>query len=101
LHPTLTRAPAEWSFVHGLAYTAQAPADAEFVRLAYISRLRKHSHAAEHARTRERLVREFGLADNPDVLWSFADALYAQFRWADCFKLTERCGCPARLLSAR
>jgi anaphase-promoting complex subunit 6 len=56
----------------------------------YTSRLRKHAHAAEHAVTRRRLVEDFGLSDNPDVLWAFADALYTQFRWADCFKITER-----------
>jgi hypothetical protein len=33
---------------------------------------------------------KYGLGDNPDVLFSFADALYAGFRWADCFAITER-----------
>jgi anaphase-promoting complex subunit 6 len=40
--------------------------------------------------TRKRLVEDFGLSDNPDVLYSFADALYTQFRWADCFAITSR-----------
>ena len=40
---------------------------------------------------RQRLVEEFGLGDNPDVLYSFADALYTNFRWADCFVITTRC----------
>lgn len=57
----------------------------------YLSRLRKYKHAAEHAAARTALVNRFGLSDNPDVLWAFADALYAQFRWADCFRITERC----------
>lgn len=47
-------------------------------------------HAEEHALTRTRLVDEYGLGDNPDVLYSFADALYLQFRWADCFVVTSR-----------
>jgi anaphase-promoting complex subunit 6 len=81
----------EWGFVQGLAYREQAPDDADFVRLMYLSRLRKHAHADEHRVARRRLVDEFGLGDNPDVLWAFADALYTQFRWADCFKITERC----------
>lgn len=81
----------EWEFVQGLAYKQQTPQDAEFVQLIYTCRLRKYKHAAEHALTRQRLVDEYGLGDNPDVLCSFADALYANFRWADCFVITSRC----------
>ncbi|KAG5646121.1 hypothetical protein DXG03_004360 [Asterophora parasitica] len=80
----------EWEFVQGLAYTSQTPQDAEFVQLIYTCRLRKYKHATEHALTRQRLIDDYGLADNPDVLYSFADALYANFRWADCFVITTR-----------
>ncbi|KAI0046567.1 TPR-like protein [Auriscalpium vulgare] len=80
----------EWEFVQSLAYRQQTPEDAEFVRLIYTARLRKYKHADEHALTRRRLVEEYGLSDNADVLFSFADALYAQFRWADCFAITTR-----------
>ncbi|KAH7920411.1 TPR-like protein [Leucogyrophana mollusca] len=80
----------EWEFVQGLAYKEQTSEDADFVQLIYTSRLRKYKHAEEHALTRRRLVDEFGLSDNPDVLFSFADALYAQFRWADCYAITNR-----------
>ncbi|KAF9059802.1 hypothetical protein BDP27DRAFT_1340749 [Rhodocollybia butyracea] len=75
----------EWEFVQGLAYASQAPQDAAFIQLIYTTRLRKYKHAEEHALTRQRLVEEYGLGDNPDVLFSFADALYANFRWSDCF----------------
>lgn len=81
---------AEWEFVQSLAYKEQTPEDADFMRLIYTSRLRKYKHAEEHALTRRRLVKEFGLSDNPDVLFSFADALYAQFRWSDCYAITSR-----------
>ncbi|PPQ91029.1 hypothetical protein CVT25_013954 [Psilocybe cyanescens] len=80
----------EWEFVQGLAYAAQAPEDAQFVQLIYTARLRKYKHHTEHALTRTRLVDEYGLGDNPDVLFSFADALYSSFRWADCFTMTSR-----------
>lgn len=56
----------------------------------YTSRLRKYKHAEEHALARRKLVQDYGLGDNPDVLFSFADALYAHFRWADCFAVTSR-----------
>ncbi|KAH9928423.1 TPR-like protein [Amylocystis lapponica] len=80
----------EWHFVQTLAYRDQTPDDADFVKMMYSSRLRKYTHAEEHAVIRTRLVDEFGLGDNPDVLYSFADALYTQFRWADCFAVTSR-----------
>lgn len=80
----------EWEFIQGLAYREQTQDDADFVQLIYTSQLRKYKHAEEHALTRRRLVEEFGLSDNPDVLFSFADALYAQFRWADCYTITTR-----------
>lgn len=80
----------EWEFVRGLSYSHQTPQDAQFVQLIYTSRLRKYKHVKEHALTRQKLVEEYNLGDNPDVLFSFADALYANFRWADCFTITTR-----------
>ncbi|KAF8807066.1 TPR-like protein [Phlegmacium glaucopus] len=80
----------EWEFVQGLAYASQTPQDAQFVQLIYTARLRKYKHVAEHALTRQQLVEEYNLGDNPDVLFSFADALYSNFRWADCFTITSR-----------
>ena len=77
--------------MQGLAYSSQTPEDASFVQLIYTARLRKYKHEAEHALTRQKLVEEYGLGDNPDVLYSFADALYAKFRWADCHLITQRC----------
>ena len=73
-----------------LAYREQTPSDSEFIRMLYTSRLRKYKHAEEHATARRKLVEDYGLGDNPDVLYSFADALYSQFRWADCFVITSR-----------
>ncbi|KAL4062109.1 hypothetical protein V8B97DRAFT_2041620 [Scleroderma yunnanense] len=80
----------EWEFVQGLAYKQQTHDDADFIQLMYTSRLRKYKHAEEHALTRQRLVEDYQLPDNPDVLYSFADALYTQHRWADCFAITSR-----------
>lgn len=68
------------------------------MRIMYTSRLRKLKHAEEHTLARTRLVDEYGLGDNPDVLYSFADALYTNFRFADCFTVTSRYGLPLHLL---
>ena len=81
----------EWDFIQGLSYQTQTPDDAEFVQLIYTSRLRKDKHQVEHALTRSRLVDDYALGDNPDVLFSFADALYTDFRWAECYAVTSRC----------
>ncbi|KIJ66721.1 hypothetical protein HYDPIDRAFT_174107 [Hydnomerulius pinastri MD-312] len=80
----------EWEFVQGLAYREQTQEDADFIQLMYTSQLRKYNHTKEHALTRERLVEDFGLSDNPDVLYSFADALFTQLRYADCYAITSR-----------
>ncbi|EPQ54226.1 TPR-like protein, partial [Gloeophyllum trabeum ATCC 11539] len=80
----------EWEFVQALPYQEQAQEDAEFVRLMYLSRLRKYKHAEEQTTVLRRLSQEYALTDNPDVLFAFADQAYAQFRWADCFAITSR-----------
>ncbi|KAF9267586.1 TPR-like protein [Marasmius fiardii PR-910] len=80
----------EWEFVQGLSYSSQTPQDASFIQLIYTTRLRKYKHTEEQAMTRKRLVDEYGLGDNPDLLYSFADALYTNFRWSDCFVITSR-----------
>ena len=93
VHPVMhypERYLSEWHFVQNLAYREQTPSDGEFVRLMYLSRLRKYKHAEDHESVRRRLVQEYGLGDNPDVLFSFADALYTQLRWADCYAVTSR-----------
>lgn len=61
------------------------------MQLIYTTRLRKYKHRQEHALTRQRLVEDYALGDNPDVLYSFADALYTNFRFADCYAITSRC----------
>ncbi len=82
--------PSEWEFVQSLPYQVQTPKDAEFVRLMYTTRLRKYKHTEEHALARQKLVEQYHLGDNPDVLFSFADSLYLSFRWHDCFTITSR-----------
>lgn len=47
-------------------------------------------HGDKIALARKRLTEEFGLGDNCDLLYTLADSLYNQFRWADCFAVTSR-----------
>jgi anaphase-promoting complex subunit 6 len=42
------------------------------------------------ALARQRLVEEYGMGENPDVLGSFAETMYAQYRWEDAFSITTR-----------
>ncbi|KZT29838.1 TPR-like protein [Neolentinus lepideus HHB14362 ss-1] len=80
----------EWEFIQNLPYQEQEPDDAEFIKLMYLSRLRKNKHAEEQTTVLRRLVQEYSLMDNPDILYAFADQAYTQFRWADCFAITSR-----------
>ncbi|KZV78912.1 TPR-like protein [Exidia glandulosa HHB12029] len=80
----------EWEVIQSLSYAEHARDEAEFVKMMYTIRLKKYKHFDEMALARRRLVQEYSLIDNPDVLHGFADALYAQFRWADCFAITSR-----------
>ncbi|QRV89813.1 cell division control protein [Ceratobasidium sp. AG-Ba] len=80
----------EWALIEGLAYHEQAQDQADFVKLMYTTRLKKFKHSVEIDTARRRLMDEYDLAENPDVLFGHADALYAQYRWADCFAVTSR-----------
>ncbi|KIO34707.1 hypothetical protein M407DRAFT_63985 [Tulasnella calospora MUT 4182] len=80
----------EWDFVQGLQFKQQVPDDADFVRLVYTIRLKKEKHVAEMALARQRLVEEYGMGENPDVLFAFAESMYAQYRWEDAFAITAR-----------
>jgi anaphase-promoting complex subunit 6 len=42
------------------------------------------------AAARRRLVKEYGMSDNPEVLLGFAETLFSEFRYADCFAITSR-----------
>lgn len=96
----------EWEVIQSLSYSEHAREEAEFVQMMYTIRLKKvrdgsntlrvgsllqYKHFEEMALARRKLVQEYNLIDNPDVLHGFADALYAQFRWADCYAITSRC----------
>lgn len=57
------------------------------------------AHHSEMEAARERLTKEFGLGEDPDVLFSRADELYTGMRYAECFKLTSRCAALTAQLS--
>ncbi|BGP54532.1 anaphase-promoting complex subunit Cut9 [Rhodotorula sphaerocarpa] len=80
----------EWDFIQGLPFHAQTEDDAEFVRMMYTVRLKKVSHQTDMAIARQRLAEEYGLGQDPDVLFSRADELFNAMRYAECFKLTSR-----------
>ncbi|SCZ93056.1 BZ3500_MvSof-1268-A1-R1_Chr6-2g08433 [Microbotryum saponariae] len=80
----------EWEFIQGLPYTAQTEDDADFIQLMYTVRLKKMTHHEEMAMARQRLTHEFGLGDDPDVMFSLVDELYTSLRFAECYKLTSK-----------
>lgn len=81
----------EWEFVQSLAYAAQTPADATLIRSIYTSRLSKSaSHLSQIERSLKTLRDEFGMRDDPDVMFGVADFLFSAWRWADCYRVTSR-----------
>ncbi|KAK0559627.1 anaphase-promoting complex subunit Cut9 [Tilletia horrida] len=95
VHGNLLSVAEQWSFVKALQYTAQAgehPEDGEFIRLMYISKLPKQApeHLSEASLARRSLMTQFKVEDNADVLWSLAEELFAQMRYADAFTITSR-----------
>ncbi|KIM22962.1 hypothetical protein M408DRAFT_332630 [Serendipita vermifera MAFF 305830] len=80
----------EWELVQGLRFQEQNPEDGEFIRLMYTTRVKKIKYAEQISQARKRLVMEYGLGANCDVLYTLADSLYAQLKFADCFVVTSR-----------
>lgn len=108
---------AEWHFIQGLAFREHTPEDAEFIRMIYTVRLKKvrcflmqsrHTctcglmdadaragnvqvaHREEMHKCSHALMKEHGLANDPDVLFGLADELYEAMRYSDCYTLTSR-----------
>ncbi|GAA5966860.1 hypothetical protein JCM21900_001177 [Sporobolomyces salmonicolor] len=75
----------EWDFIQSLPYHAQTEEDAEFIRMMYTL-----AHNRDIAVARQRLTDDYGLGDDPDVLFSLADEMYSGMRFAECFKVTTR-----------
>lgn len=81
----------EWEFVNNLSYRSQlGPEEATFVRLMYLSKLRKDAHVSEIAAVRRELIDNYGLGDNPDVLVGLAEELFARYKWEDCYSVTSK-----------
>lgn len=80
----------EWEFVNNLAFRQQLPKEAaDFVRLMYVSKLRKDDHVAEIAAARRQLAESYDLSNNCDLLVAEAEELFARYKWEDCYVLTS------------
>lgn len=47
-------------------------------------------HHEEITVARQRLTEDYGLGDDPDVLFGRADELYSGMHFAECYKITSR-----------
>lgn len=47
-------------------------------------------HREEMTSARQRLTDEYGLGDDPDVLFGLADELYNGMRFAECYRVTTK-----------
>ncbi|WRT68218.1 uncharacterized protein IL334_005194 [Kwoniella shivajii] len=81
----------EWEFIRNLSYRKQlSEEDANFVKMIYMTKLKKDGHVKEVTEAREALTTHYGLGDNCDVLVGLADELYAKYKWEDCYNVTSK-----------
>ncbi|RHZ52105.1 hypothetical protein Glove_465g33 [Diversispora epigaea] len=81
----------EWEFINSLKFEEQLESDeAEFIKMNYISMLKKHDHLSEIRETRLELEEKFKLKRDCDLLMSHADELYAQCRFKECYEVTKK-----------
>ncbi|ODN92723.1 anaphase-promoting complex subunit 6 [Cryptococcus wingfieldii CBS 7118] len=81
----------EWEFISGLSYRKQlSQDDANFVKMIYLTKLKKDTHAQEVAAARESLTKQYALGDNCDVLVGLADELYSKYKWEECYAVTAK-----------
>ncbi|KAK8854947.1 hypothetical protein IAR55_003686 [Kwoniella newhampshirensis] len=81
----------EWEFVQGLSYRKQlSEGDANFVKMMYMTKLKKETHVREVTEAREALTQRYGLGENCDVLVGLADELYGKYKWEECFVVTSK-----------
>lgn len=88
-----------------LAYSSHLTNEqAMFVKLMYVSRLKKVSlhprtlptadpqngKARDIARARTELSEKYGLSDNCDVLLGLAEELYTAYKWEACYAITSK-----------
>ncbi|CED84346.1 Anaphase-promoting complex (APC), Cdc16 subunit [Phaffia rhodozyma] len=80
----------EWDFIQNLCYREQSDDLSEFIQMMYTIRLKKYKHLREITQARRRLLTEYGLSGNADVMCGLADTLYAQFKWNECYAVTSK-----------
>ncbi|WVW85785.1 hypothetical protein I302_107823 [Kwoniella bestiolae CBS 10118] len=81
----------EWEFIRNLSYRKQlSEEDGHFVKLIYMTKLKKDGHVREVEEARQALTKQYGLGDNCDVLVGLADELYSKYKWEECYAVTTK-----------
>ncbi|CAG8560664.1 4158_t:CDS:10 [Ambispora gerdemannii] len=81
----------EWEFLNSLEFEEQCgKEDGRFIKMNYMSMLKKYDHVKEIEEAREELEKTYLLVDNADVMLSRAEQLYAQCQFKDCLDVTTK-----------
>ncbi|RIB16044.1 hypothetical protein C2G38_2247265 [Gigaspora rosea] len=81
----------EWDFVNSLKFDEQLEyEEAYFIKMNYISMLKKYEHVIESQEARSELENKFRLSNNAGILLSHADELYTQCRFKECLEVTTK-----------
>ncbi|KAF0466640.1 ApcC hetero-tetramer Cut9-Hcn1 [Gigaspora margarita] len=68
--------------------------EAYFIKMNYISVLKKYDHVTEIQKARSELENKFRLSNNANILLSHADELYTQCRFKECLEVTTNSHLP-------
>ncbi|RIB15540.1 hypothetical protein C2G38_2192141 [Gigaspora rosea] len=81
----------EWDFVNSLKFDELLEyEEAYFIKMNYISMLKKHEHVIEVQEARSELENKFRLSNNAAILLSHTDELYTQCRFKECLEVTTK-----------
>lgn len=78
----------EWDLLNNLNFD-DADSNADLVKMLYITRLNKYSQVNVFEDAKQRLIDEYNLINNSDILLSQAELLFIQNKFHESLKLTE------------
>ncbi|CAJ0758214.1 2840_t:CDS:10 [Entrophospora sp. SA101] len=80
-----------YEFIKSLKFEEQLDVEeAHFIKLNYISMLKKYDNLQLIQESRNELEKNFKLSNNTDLLLTYADELYTQCKFEECYKITSK-----------
>ena len=90
LQNSLMTAEEEWVFLESLSFQTLHPDDFEMVKMMYTIRLNKYRTGDAITKAESILIEKYGFQDNTDIILAKAEQLFAQCKFTECLKLTQK-----------